>query len=77
MYNRFTEGNDVFGVDRLCAKLDEAIFAATIEGIVFPSVIDAYDRPHQMVVRVQTHGRTPQHVEDRQAVRTVKGLDSG
>src|SRR4029453_13783517 len=77
MYHGFTEGDNVLRVDRLGSQLDEAIFAPTIERIVFPSSIDAYDRPHQMVVRVQTHGRTPQNVEDRSACRTVKGLDSG
>ena len=74
---RFTEGNDFFGIECLCAKLDESIFAATIEGIVFASSVDTYDCPHQMVVGIQTHERPPQNVEDRQVVRTVKGLDSG
>src|SRR4030095_404784 len=52
VYHRFTEGNDVLGVDRLGSPLNKSIFAPTIERIVFPSSIDAYDRPHQMVVRI-------------------------
>jgi hypothetical protein len=44
MYYRFTEGDDVFGVERLGSNRDESIFAPTIERVVFPSPVDAYDR---------------------------------
>src|SRR5215510_9773550 len=76
MYHCFTEGNNVLRVDCLSSQLDETIFAPAIKGIIFSSSVDPYHRPHQMVVRIQTHERTPQDVEDRQPVRTKEGLDS-
>src|SRR5215475_1012745 len=76
MYHCFTEGNNVFGIDGFASQLDKSIFAPAIKGIIFSSSVDPYHRPHQMVVRIQTHERTPQDVEDRQPVRTKEGLDS-
>src|SRR5215510_14073089 len=76
MYHCFTEGDNVLRVDRLGSQLDETIFAPAIKSIIFSSSVDPYHRPHQMVVWIQTHERTPQDVENRQAVRTEKGLHS-
>src|SRR5262249_6544603 len=59
MYHCFTEGDNVLRGDCLGSQLDETILAPAIKGIIFSSSVDPYDSPHQMVVRVQTHERTP------------------
>src|SRR5215510_13632960 len=64
--NRFTERKSVFRHKRLIPMSSQPGFSPTIKSILFSAAIDAYDRPHAMIVRIQIHARSPEHVKDRQ-----------
>jgi len=68
MDNRFTERDGLFEAKRLYSMWNETAFAPVIERIVLAPAINSDDGPHSMVMRVQSHARPPQDVQNRQCL---------
>jgi hypothetical protein len=56
---------------------DKPAFASKIKRILFLAGVNAYDRPHAMVVGIQRHAGPPEDVEDRQLIGPVKRFEAG
>src|SRR5262245_4333770 len=76
MNDGFAEGERLFNVYGFSTVRYEPSLVPTKKGIVLSPAIDPNHRPHSMVVRVQSHARSPQDVKNRQGVRLVKRLDA-